>query len=75
MSGDRVLTVGAPDADSAKPASSLLAIFEELKETPVGVVIYDQINQLLAEEEAAQRNIQRMYGMLLRLMLDRKSVV
>jgi len=70
MSGDRVLTVGAPDADSAKPASSLLAIFEELKETPVGVVIYDQISQLLAEEEAAQRNIQRMYGMLLRLMLD-----
>jgi diguanylate cyclase len=62
--------VGAPEADSAKPESSMLAVFEELKETPVGVVIYDQISQLLSDEEAAQRHIQRVYGMLLRLLLD-----
>lgn len=48
----------------------MLAVFEELKETPVGVVIYDQISQLLSDEEAAQRHIQRVYGMLLRLLLD-----
>jgi diguanylate cyclase len=62
--------VGAPEADTAKPESSMLAVFEELKETPVGVVIYDQISQLLSDEEAAQRHIQRVYGMLLRLLLD-----
>jgi diguanylate cyclase len=48
----------------------MLTVFEELKETPVGVVIYDQISQLLSEEEIAQRSIQRTYGMLLRLLLD-----
>lgn len=48
----------------------MLTVFEELKETPVGVVIYDQISQLLSDEEAAQRSIQRVYGMLLRLLLD-----
>lgn len=48
----------------------MLTVFEELKETPVGVVIYDQISQLLADEEAAQRAIQRVYGMLLRLLID-----
>ena len=48
----------------------MLTVFEELKETPVGVVIYDQISQLLSDEEAAQRHIQRVYGMLLRLLLD-----
>ena len=64
------LTMGAPEADSAEPQSSMLTVFEELKETPVGVVIYDQISQLLSDEEAAQRHIQRVYGMLLRLLLD-----
>ena len=48
----------------------MLTVFEELKETPVGVVIYDQISQLLSDEDAAQRHIQRVYGMLLRLLLD-----
>ena len=62
--------VGESEADSGKPESSVLAVFEGLKETPVGVVIYEQICQLLAEEEAAQRNIQRVYGMLLRVLLD-----
>lgn len=71
VSGGKVLTMGAPEADSsAKPESSMLTVFEELKETPVGVVIYDQISQLLSDEEAAQRSIQRVYGMLLRLLVD-----
>lgn len=48
----------------------MLAVFEELKETPVGVVIYDQISQLLSDEEAVQRGVQRVYGMLLRLLVD-----
>lgn len=48
----------------------MLTVFEELKGTPVGGAIYDQICQLLSEEEAAQRNIQRVYGVLFRLLLD-----
>lgn len=56
--------------ESTKPESSMLTVFEELKETPVGVVIYDQISQLLSEEQAAQRSIQLAYGMLFRLLLD-----
>lgn len=48
----------------------MLAAFEGLKETPLGTVIYEQISQLLAEEESAQRHIQRVYGMLLRVLVD-----
>lgn len=48
----------------------MLAAFEGLKDTPLGVVIYEQISQLLAEEETAQRHIQRVYGMLLRVLVD-----
>lgn len=48
----------------------MLAVFEGLKETPVGAVIYGQISQLLAEQEAAHRNVQAVYGMVLRLLLD-----
>ncbi len=64
------LTAGTTDADDAKPESSMLAVFEGLKETPVGVVIYGQISQLLKEQESAHRNVQAVYGMLLRLLLD-----
>lgn len=64
------LTAGAPDADAAKPESSMLTVFEGLKETPLGVVIYGQISQLVAEQESAHRNVHAVYGMLLRLLLD-----
>lgn len=48
----------------------MLAVFEGLKETPVGAVIYGQISQLLAEQDAAHRNVHAVYGMVLRLLLD-----
>ncbi|HEX7043236.1 MAG TPA: GGDEF domain-containing protein [Burkholderiales bacterium] len=48
----------------------MLTAFEGLKETPVGKVIYDQISRLLSEQEAAQRNTQRVYGILLRLLVE-----
>ncbi|HEX7045292.1 MAG TPA: GGDEF domain-containing protein [Burkholderiales bacterium] len=48
----------------------MLTAFEGLKESPVGTVIYNQIAQLLSEQEAAQRNTQRVYGILLRLLVE-----
>jgi diguanylate cyclase (GGDEF)-like protein len=64
------LIAGAPDADAAKAESSMLTIFEGLKETPLGVVIYGQISQLLAEQDSAHRSVHAVYGMLLRLLVD-----
>lgn len=64
------MTAGAPDADAAKPELSALTVFEVLKETPVGEVIYGQLALILQEQEAAQRNVQAVYGMLFRLLLD-----
>jgi diguanylate cyclase len=64
------LTAGAPDADAEKPELSALTVFEVLRETPVGEVIYGQLALLLKEQEAAQRNVQTVYGMLFRLLLD-----
>jgi diguanylate cyclase len=48
----------------------MLAVFESLKETPVGEVIYGQLCQLLSEQEAAQRGVQAVYGIVFRLLLD-----
>jgi diguanylate cyclase len=48
----------------------MLAVFEGLKETPVGEVIYGQLCQLLSEQEAAQRSVQAVYGIVFRLLLD-----
>ena len=64
------MTAGTTNIDRKEPESPLLAVFAELKETPVGAVIYEQVGQLLGEQEAAQRDIERVYGMLLRLLLD-----
>lgn len=64
------MTAGTPDADENKAEPSVLTVFEGLKETPVGVVIYGQISQLLDEQDAAHRNIQTVYGMVLRLLVD-----
>lgn len=48
----------------------MLALFEPIKDTPVGNAIYDQVRELLAEEHAVQRHTERVYGMLLRLLLE-----
>ncbi|MFL6655372.1 MAG: GGDEF domain-containing protein [Sulfurifustis sp.] len=48
----------------------MLTVFEGLKESPVGVVIYGQLARLLEEQESAQRNIETVYGMMFRLLLD-----
>jgi diguanylate cyclase (GGDEF)-like protein len=48
----------------------MLALFEPIKDTPAGHAIYDQVRELLAEEHAVQRHTERLYGMLLRLLLE-----
>lgn len=66
--GER-LAAGAPDTDT-RTESAMLTLFEPIKDTPVGLAIYDQVRVLLAEEHAVQRHTERLYGMLLRLLLE-----
>lgn len=61
---------GSDDGSVQPPESSLLVVLAGLKQTPVGAVIFERVSRLLQEQEAAQRDVQRVYGMLLRVLLD-----
>lgn len=52
----------------------MLTVFEGLKESPVGVVIYGQLSRLLEEQESVQRNVETVYGMMFRMLLDAYAV-
>jgi len=63
---------GGEVEDSERPGShhKLLSVLAGLKETPVGAVIYDQVGRVLEEQDAAHRGLDRVYTMLLRMLLD-----
>ena len=62
MSGEETI-----DSGIVKRALDALA---ELKQTPVGIVIYDQISQIVQEHESMHSKLERTYGLLLHLLLD-----
>ena len=57
-------------AGGARSLDNVLARLEELKRTPLGAVIYDQISNILAEYEAVQGKVDRTYSFLLHVLLD-----
>lgn len=61
---------GAEDSERPGAPHKLLAVLSGLKETPVGAVIYDQVSRVLEEQDAAHRGLDRVYTMLLRMLLD-----
>ncbi len=50
--------------------SKTLEILAGLKQTPVGMVIYDQIEQIAGEHELLRAKVDQTYGLLLHLLLD-----
>lgn len=50
--------------------SKTLEILAGLKQTPVGMVIYDQIEQIADEHELLRAKLDQTYGLLLHLLLD-----
>ncbi|OGI45267.1 MAG: hypothetical protein A2637_06460 [Candidatus Muproteobacteria bacterium RIFCSPHIGHO2_01_FULL_65_16] len=48
----------------------MLVLLENLRQTPVGTVIYDQITRLMEEHESLQTRIDHTYSQLLHLLLD-----
>jgi diguanylate cyclase len=64
------VTEGVSDSNRTPSESALLAALAGLRQTPAGAKIYERIDGLLLEQESAQRDIQRVYGMLIRLLLD-----
>ena len=61
---------GNSDSDQPEAEHGLLAALADLRDSPVGAVIYDQVRLIVEEQDAAQRSVDRTYGMLLRLVLD-----
>ena len=61
---------GNTDSDQPEAEHGLLAALADLRDSPVGAVIYEQVRLIVEEQDAAQRNVDRTYGMLLRLVLD-----
>ena len=68
------MTDREPDVDESKGVSNVLALLEDLKNTSVGAVIYDQIARILDEYDVVQNRIDRAYSLLLHLLLDSYAV-
>jgi len=61
---------GITDSDQPGAEHGLLTVLADLRDSPVGAVIYEQVRLIVEEQDAALRNVDRTYGMLLRLVLD-----
>ena len=61
---------GITDSDQPGADNGLLTVLADLRDSPVGAVIYEQVRLIVEEQDAALRNVDRSYGMLLRLVLD-----
>lgn len=57
-------------ADGGRSLDAVLTRLEELKHTPIGTVIYDQISRILGEYETVQAKVDHAYGFLLHVLLD-----
>ena len=68
-SGGGTLT-GNTQSDQPEAEHGLLAALADLRDSPVGAVIYEQVRLIVEDQDAALRNVDRTYGMLLRLVLD-----
>jgi diguanylate cyclase (GGDEF)-like protein len=58
------------DAGGARSLKGVLGRLEELKHTPLGTVIYEQISRILTEYETVQSKVDQAYGVLLHVLLD-----
>ena len=61
---------GNTQSDQPEAEHGLLAALADLRDSPVGAVIYEQVRLIVEDQDAALRNVDRTYGMLLRLVLD-----
>ncbi|MFP5348422.1 MAG: GGDEF domain-containing protein [Gammaproteobacteria bacterium] len=61
---------GNTESDQPEAEHGLLAALADLRDSPVGAVIYEQVRLIVEDQDAALRNVDRTYGMLLRLVLD-----
>ena len=61
---------GNTESDQPGAEHGLLAALADLRDSPVGAVIYEQVRLIVEEQDAALRNVDRSYGMLLRLVLE-----
>lgn len=58
------------DAGGARSPKNVLGRLEELKHTPLGTVIHDQISRILTEYETVQSKVDQAYSFLLHVLLD-----
>ena len=61
---------GGSDTEGRRLLRKVLVLLENLRQTPVGTVIYDQITRLMEEHESLQTRIDHTYSQLLHLLLD-----
>lgn len=61
---------GNTQSDQPETEDGLLAALADLRDSPVGAVIYEQVRLIVEDQNAALCNVDRTYGMLLRLVLD-----
>lgn len=61
---------GNTHSDQPEAEHGLLAALADLRDSPVGAVIYEQVRLIVEDQDAALRNVDRTYGMLLRLVLE-----
>lgn len=57
-------------AAGGRSLEAVLTRLEELKHTPLGTVIYDQISRILGEYETVQAKVDQAYGFLLHVLMD-----
>jgi diguanylate cyclase (GGDEF)-like protein len=58
------------EASGASSSKKLLGLLEGLKRTPVGAVIYDQVERIVEEQEGVQAKVDHVYASLLHLLLN-----
>lgn len=58
------------ESEPPRQSHSLLLALADLRDSPIGAVIYEQVRLIVDEQETALHQVDRVYGMLLRLVLD-----
>jgi diguanylate cyclase len=64
------LTETVSDDNGTKDLTGVLTLLEDLKQSPTGTVIYDQVTRILDDYALVQKRIDRVYSLLIRMLLD-----
>ena len=64
------MTKNEVDAGGARSLKGVLGRLEDLKHTPLGTVIHDQISRIITEYETVQSKVDQTYSFLLHVLLD-----